>query len=317
MRMNEVGGYLELDSYSLPMLHDGEIALNCGRNALAWLIRAREIKKILLPKFLCSSVEKICLRERTKVRYYSIDEKFLPINISLLEGEWLYLVNYYGQLTDQQIGEFAFKYKNIILDQTQAYFQIPLGEIDTIYSCRKYFGVPDGAFLHTNAVLNEVIPQDESWQRMTFLLGRYERAAQEFYGGYAANNELFESEPIKEMSKLTRNLLHGIDYGKVRDIRTENYLQLHGQLKTLNRLELRAVEGAFMYPLYIDNGTKVRKKLCDRGIYVPTLWPEVIEKCGKNELERRMAENILPLPCDQRYRKEDMDYVVESVMECL
>ena len=46
--MKEIGGYIELDKYELPMLHEGNIALNCGRNALAYIIRARNIKKILL-----------------------------------------------------------------------------------------------------------------------------------------------------------------------------------------------------------------------------------------------------------------------------
>ena len=34
--MQEFGGYIELDRYSLPLLHDGAIALNCARNACPW-----------------------------------------------------------------------------------------------------------------------------------------------------------------------------------------------------------------------------------------------------------------------------------------
>ena len=58
--MTEIGGYIELDKYALPMLHEGAISLNCGRNCLAYLLRARKIKKILLPKFLCDSVSSVC-----------------------------------------------------------------------------------------------------------------------------------------------------------------------------------------------------------------------------------------------------------------
>ena len=35
--MKEIGGYIEFDTYHLPMLHDEAIALNCGRNDLAYL----------------------------------------------------------------------------------------------------------------------------------------------------------------------------------------------------------------------------------------------------------------------------------------
>ena len=61
--MKEIGGYIELERFSLPMLHEGALALNSGRNALAYLIRARGIKKLLLPRFLCDSVPKVCERE--------------------------------------------------------------------------------------------------------------------------------------------------------------------------------------------------------------------------------------------------------------
>lgn len=49
--MKEYGGYIELDTYRLPMLHEGAIYLNCGRNCLAYLIEARKIKKIMFNDF--------------------------------------------------------------------------------------------------------------------------------------------------------------------------------------------------------------------------------------------------------------------------
>ena len=41
--MKEIGGYMERETYRLPMRHEGAVALNCGRNALAYLIEARNI----------------------------------------------------------------------------------------------------------------------------------------------------------------------------------------------------------------------------------------------------------------------------------
>ena len=55
----EIGGYIELDTYRGNMLHEGAVALNCGRNALAYLIKSHNIKSILLPYFLCSSVSNV------------------------------------------------------------------------------------------------------------------------------------------------------------------------------------------------------------------------------------------------------------------
>jgi hypothetical protein len=44
--MKEVGGFIELDKYFLPMYHSKAIKLNLGRNALAYVLRAKQIKKI-------------------------------------------------------------------------------------------------------------------------------------------------------------------------------------------------------------------------------------------------------------------------------
>ena len=134
---------------------------------------------------------------------------------------------------------------------------------------------------------------------------------------YVANNDFFTDEPIKKMSRLTENLLHGIDYEFVKKRRTENFRYLHEQFKEINQLSLTVPDGAFMYPLYVDNGEIIRKKLQQERIYIPTLWPDVFEICDVGELEYDMAKNILPIPVDQRYGIEDMDYLLEEVYKCL
>lgn len=312
--MEEIGGYIELEHYHLPMIHQKAIALNCGRNCLAYVIRARKIKIILLPKFICKSIIDICKREEVQVRYYSINEYLLPENIILQEEEWLYIINYYGQLSNQKIRMIYKKYHRVIIDHAQAYFQNPIKGIDTLYTCRKFFGVPDGAFLYTDYILEQDIPQDQSYKRMNFLMGRYEKTASEFYEEYSSNNEMFNGEPIKGMSKLTKNFLHSIDYKRVKKIRTENYEYLYQQFYSINKLELQKVKGAFMYPLYIRNGEFVRKKLKNRKIYIPILWPDTMDICIESDLEYQFAINILPIPCDQRYGKKEMEIIVEYIL---
>lgn len=313
--MKEIGGYIELDTYHLPMLHEGAIALNCGRNALAYVIKAKGIKKIRIPYFLCDSVSNVCQRENVTVSYYHIGMDFKPVDARLDEDEWLYLVNYYGQLSNDDIKVYVGKYKKIIVDQAQSYFQLPIKGVDTIYTCRKWFGVADGSFLYSDAELSEELPTDESYARMGFLLGRYERMASEFYKEYSENNKFFTNEPIKRMSKLTMNLLHGIDYAEVEKRRNENFHYLHDKLKDINQLAIQL--SSFMYPLMIDDGSRIRKALQQQKIYIPTLWPSVFEITEQEDIEYKMADNILPLPIDQRYTLEDMEYMVKEIMKCL
>ncbi len=311
--MKEIGGYLELEKFTLSMLHDNALKLNCGRNALAYLIRARKIKKIYIPRFLCGCIESVCKKENVEVCYYSVGIDFLPVNIEVEDSSYLYLVNYYGQLSNEMIKEFSLKYKNIIVDNAQAYFQMPVDGIDTIYTCRKFFGVSDGAILYTDASIQENLEMDMSYKRMNFILGRFEKGASEFYKEASENNNVFDNEPIKKMSLITDNLLHAVNYEEIKNKRTENFAFLHKNLNCINSLSLKIPQGAFMYPLYIDNGDKIRKKLQQKKIYIPTLWPDVFDVCDETSIEYHMAKNILPLPVDQRYNEIDMCYMIECL----
>ena len=143
----------------------------------------------------------VCKKYNVEVKFYHIDENFLPV---IPKGEfsknWLYLVNYYGQLTNEKICEYSKSINNLIVDNVQAFFQEAVDRVPTIYTCRKFFGVADGAYLYSEKKLNEELEIDSSYDRMTFLLGRYEKSASEFYSEYVANNKLFTNEPIKQIS---------------------------------------------------------------------------------------------------------------------
>lgn len=316
--MKEYGGYIEFENYHGNMLHDRAISLNCGRNALAYLCEAKKIKKLYLPYFLCSSVPNLCDKIGVEYGYYHINEKFEPIfNKALGENEWLYIVNFYGQLDNDYLTAWKRKYGRVIVDNAQSYFQMPVEGMDTLYTCRKYFGVADGAFLYTDTWLECELPKDESFERMHFLLGRFERSANEFYSEYVANNKLFATESVKRMSRLTENLLRGIDYASVAKRRQENFEFLNAEFWNINELKLKSVYGAFMYPLLIQNGAAVRKELQKGKIYIPTLWPNVLEECPPDSLEYHYVTDILPIPVDQRYGIEDMKYLVEVIKQKL
>ena len=150
---------------------------------------------------------------------------------------------------------------------------------------------------------------------MNFLLGRFERSANEFYSEYSANNKFFMNEPIKKMSKITENIMKGIDYDSVINKRNQNFIYLSEKLNTINKLNIKFSVGPFAYPLYLENGSEIRKKLQEKKVYIPTLWPDVFALCKENMLEYQYAKNILPIPIDQRYGIEDMKYILEFVLK--
>ena len=311
----EIGGYLELERFTGPMLHEKALALSSGRACLSYLIEQRKIRKIALPDFNCDIVEAVCRAHEVEIRFYPVGADLRPKTLQTEEDEWFYLVNFYGQLSPDELQGIAAHVPRLIVDNAQAYFDLPLKGVDTLYTCRKFLGVPDGGFLYTEAP-EKTLPADESRERMGFVLGRFERPAGEYFAAAAQNNDDLSMEP-KSMSELTKNLLHAVDYDRVKTKRTENYRLLHEGLGSVNCLNLRVTEGAYAYPLMLPEGQKIRKKLIKQKIFVPMLWPNVPEQQPADSEACRLAEQILPLPCDQRYGAEEMAFIIKAVRDCL
>lgn len=308
----EIGGYFQLEKLINKEYYSNLIALNSARNALLYVLKARKIKKIYLPYFLCNSVEEMCKRENFEYEFYHIGQDFLPIfDKKLGDDEFLYIVNYYGQVNEEIIKQLHVQYGNIIIDNVQAFFQKPTQGVDTIYSCRKFFGVPDGSYLFTLAKIEDTFETDVSKDRMKHLLGRYEGTATEYYEDFKANDHSFKDLGLCYMSALTHNILGAIDYKQVKQKREENYAVLARSLGAKNLLLLHMPVAPYCYPFYCKNGMEIKKRLAQKKIFVPTLWPNVLELEGT--LEKDYAENILPLPCDQRYGKEEMKYILKEI----
>ena len=315
--MKEIGGYFELEQYNGCEYYSNALAVNCGRNAAVLLAELRGYKKIYLPDYMCSSVKQALIKNSIDFELYPVDDALSPVfDRTLSDNEAIYIVNYYGQFRDDICG-FRKKWKNIIVDNAQDFFCCS-DAADCIYTCRKYFGVADGGYIKLSSDCNieeyDKLPIDVSFDRMRFVMGRYEKNASEFYKESVDNNDVFIGLPILKMSRLTHNLLRSIDYESIKKTRTENFRSLHNRLSELNEFKnVKLVDGAFMYPLRIKEGNALRKELQQRKIYVPKLWPDV-EQSG---IANKLAEEIVPLPCDQRYTVEDMEYITDQIYRIL
>ena len=315
----EIGGYFELEQKEDNSYHKDAIKLNSGRNCLRVLIRNRHIRRIHLPYYICDTVVEACRKEDCEVNFYFLGEGFkLKNEIADFDYsmDYLYLVNYCGLLTVDEILNLKNKYQNIILDNVQAFFVDQISNIDTIYSCRKFFGVPDGAYLYTSAEIMEQYEQDYSYKRMMHILGRYELGAEAFYKTYTQNEENISYEPIKYMSRLTNNMMRGIDYNKVAEVRNQNYCRLSEKLRCWNKMDLpESLYGAFAYPLFIMDAEQVRQRLIREKIFIPQYWKEVVKRVSKETIEYQYTQNILWVPCDQRYNEREMDYIINKIEE--
>jgi len=213
--MKEIGGYFELERFTGAEYHTDMVRLNLGRTALLYLLKCAEAHTLWVPYFICEAVTETCRKAGYKLKYYHIDRNFLPVlEEKAIHGEYVYLVNFYGQLSEDQVLELKRKYKHVILDNTHAFFQKPHEYIPTLYSIRKFFGLSDGAYVSMGNLSErfplEYLEQDSSCGRMNHILGRYEHSASDFYRDMLDNAHALDQEMVSRMSPLTENLLHGI-----------------------------------------------------------------------------------------------------------
>lgn len=313
--MKEIGGYFEFEKLISNELYSNLYAFNSARNCLRYILRKRDIKKIYLPYFLCEVIEEACSVEGVEISYYNINKEFMPIvdsnNIS--PNCYLYIINHYGVLNNDTILNLYNKYRYIIIDNTHAFFQNSIDGIDTIYNCRKYFGVADGAYLFTDLELDCNLETSKSGFRINHLIGRLEENGSKYYEDFKKADLSFHNEDIMFMSKFTKNMMGAIDYGNVLRIRKENFSYLHSKLSKYNKLSVNDNMN-FMYPLYIDDAEKLRNILISNKIFIPILWPNVL-KLDKNMLEYNLVKNTILIPIDQRYSINDMDRIIKIIEE--
>lgn len=316
----EIGGYLELERFPGRAYHEGVVALNSGRGCLAYLAELRGIRAMWVPDYMCGCVPAYLSKIGVEVLTYRVGKGMLPDygSLEVSDGEWMLLADYYGQLREGDVARaLEASGGRLVVDETQGFFREPWEGADTFYTCRKWFGVADGAYLATSdgARLGGELPRDESHARMGFVLGRFERPASEFFAEASSNNDVFAEEPAKLMSPITENLLRAVDYGAARARSNANWDVLDEALSDINALELRKPGGAFMYPLMVDGAQGIRKKLIQAKIYIPCLWPDVGDDAGR--LAKSLSFDVLPLPVDQRYGKDEMVRILEVLRECL
>lgn len=310
-----IGGYLELEMRKREHYHKKAIRLNTGRNCLEYILRARGYKHVWLPYYTCDVLLEPLNKLDVSYSFYSINKNLEPERLpNLHSNEAFVYTNYYG-IKQAMAEALSRQYgSQLIVDNAQAFFAKPLQGIDTFYTARKFFGVPDGAYLCTDVQIEEEFPQDVSMARIGHLLKRVEYDAESGYADYQQHEEDLCNQPIKWMSHLTERLLESADYGSVASRRRENFMSLHAELKGTNGLSLEIGDAVPMsYPYWSKDGAALRERLRQQRIYVPKYWPNKV--IGLPEIELSLMNNLLPLPIDQRYGKEEMGILIDVLKQ--
>lgn len=311
--MKEIGGYFGIEIYNVNnKYYKQAYDFNYARNCLEYIIRKRKIEEIYLPIYLCNSVKEKCQKLNCKIIYYHINEEFEPDLDEINNESYIYIVNYYGLLTNEKLVKLNQKFKRVIIDNAQAFFSKPIQNADVIYSYRKYFGVPDGACLVSNLDYDINLERQDVSDIVYYMIGRIEKSANQYYYDFHNNETKIRDKDLKRISLYSENVLNVVDYENIKSIRINNFNYIDNFLNDMNQLEFKNVEMTYMYPLLCSNADEIRKKLIENKIYIPRLWPNIEENL-LNKFEKKYIYNILPIPIDQRYDIIDMKRIVEKI----
>ncbi|MGN7205084.1 hypothetical protein ACTHQF_12505 [Pedobacter sp. SAFR-022] len=313
-----IGGYMGLQLPGGKPYYPDLIQLNTARNSLEYILLTQGYTTIYLPYFTCEVLLEPIKRLQLQYHFYKIDEQMDPvIDFEVDDHSCMLYTNYFGVKTDT-VRALSKTQKNLIIDNAQAFYAAPIIGIDTFYSCRKFFGVPDGAYLYARSSRRLELSKDSSVDRMSHLVKAADLNVEAGYADYVRNNDVLINNEIKVMSNLTQQLMAAVEYDDCAKKRREHFAFLHERFKDINEFKFHysPEDTPMVYPLLIAKD-HLKSQLIERKIFVATYWPNVFEWTSPDALEYHFAQHMISLPIDQRYNLDDMKYLVETVESLL
>ena len=308
--MNAIGGYFELECGKSSFYHEDGIYLNICRSAIRYIIRALGIRRIHVPLYTCHVVSASIAQEGCEILRYSLDRDMFPER-EFSKEDFIIYNNYFGVL-GKNVDALSKIYPNLIVDNAQAFYSRPECR-SVIYSPRKFFGLPDGGILIGKDIPKLELDRGTSIDQTSHLLKRIEFGAEAGYEDFIKNDSKLDSYPVQAISNLSIALMGNIDYETAKRKRIENFNFLKTYLDTEFIISMSNDDVPMVYPYLIENGSEVRDKLIENKIFCARYWPNVLKDCTSKTLEYYLAKNLIPIPIDQRYGKEDMNHIISVI----
>lgn len=323
-------------SCASPTFLEGDpILLSNARSAIKLVVDSLQPKNIYLPSYLCPSIISALTDYYSIITFYPIGKDLRLENYEIIDqiepGELFFFIDYFGFPFDRElIDELHQKEVLLLQDCCQALFaDWENSQADfIIYSPRKFLGVPDGGILYVKNPSKLISIQltklpDEILLPLFFAVVL--RREFDLFGGDRKWNDFFHFGEVQltpsnyQMSEISAMLLKSaFDYQKVKTRRRENFLALAEKLEELALFpDLLSSNIPLGFPVLIHDRDKIQKALFRKNIYPPIHWK--IAKDVPHEFieSHELSGSIMTLPCDQRYTREDMDYMADSLLNLL
>ncbi|WP_092742154.1 hypothetical protein [Hymenobacter psychrophilus] len=280
--------------------------------------------QVWLPFYICDSVLHALAAAGVAYQFYALTEELELAQLpELAPDECLLYVNYFG-LKGSYAETLVHRYgAQLLLDLTQAFFEQPASGVWGFNSARKFFGVPDGAFLYAPAQRPPLVVPPNRAISLTHLVERKMGRQTAAYQAYSQYEEDLSYAP-SGISDVSHSMLSWLNYEKIARQRQANFRQYQLLLAPLLHsgvayewLPLQDGSVPFCYPLRLAQPMPNRQPLFEQCIFVPWLWPEMRQRPGNFALEKSFVDGALALPLDHRYGPTDIRRVAKALVAML
>lgn len=322
--------------------------LSTGRSALAFVLEtinkrnpARK-KTALIPAFTCHTVIEPFWAAGYEVKTLPLSKNLITAGEALLKAaeetgaSVVLLHRYFGFDTLADCVSAVEMLRSlgtvVIEDRTQCLYSsfAPLPVDYIIGSIRKWAEMPDGSFAVCRDGVFEEKPKDSDQKLLDAKIaagtakykylfeGIGEKA--DFLAQYREAEELLDrQEGYFSIGPVSLRIQAALDADQMRERRRENYQTL---LQGINgSAKIRPVfpvlpEGItpLYCPVWVEGNRKeLQSQLANASIYAPIVWPKAENLPPVCPEAEALYKQLLCLPIDQRYGKEDMERIAWQV----
>jgi len=307
-----------------------------GRAALAWFLEAYgPFSTAFVCAYTCPTVPIFLQRCGLVVARFDYGETDLSPLVGRAEGRTLVLLLapfgmapwFDAKALARELGSrFA-----IVIDAAQSAF----GHLDftppdggAVLACpRKVLALADGATLRLGNMASrhehviEALPLADEAARLKqaardlFALRDPEREAEAL--SLAGRSEKAWPDHACRMTERSRDRLMRTDREHYRCRRSANAATLDAELRDLECLLPPGPGTPFAWPFAIRDRDALLSRLHARRVFATPLWPDAAPNSSAHPQARRMSDELVALPVDQRYSPDDMRRMADLVRACL
>ena len=300
---------------------------------------------VLIPAYCCWSMSAPFEKAGWNVIYYRLNEdlttdtRYLKKLMGEVKAEAILTMNYFGSAKTDETVQLAKKNGIVVIEDfshsTFSLKKIFNPEVDIyVSSIRKSVGICDGSIIMSK----EKMPEQYIHESITnFANKRFLAQTDKRLYAWSKNQEkkmdflrtirecesiIDEFSEVHPISEIAKGMLAQVNGEEIAYARRENMRHLHAklndkgnQIKLIPGLE-RCFDGApFSLPILVENRNKLQGKLARRGVYTQWLWPLCEEAMSICPVSRKMNDQMLSVPIDQRFSWDDIEEMADIIIE--